>query len=391
MDNSQVVALARADLEEILRGSKEEFQDDEFWPGEVIGEEEQQQQPQSQQGHGMQAGDEEGRGFTAAPGIVSVARRARLLQPLTFLLLAICAFTLQATGAEAAFKANDWVAYKPGGKTMCSHGDPYTFFARAGNSSGSPLVVEFEGGGCCFDALTCASPSYTRSVSTWAETEYLKYRGGIGSATNPLNPVIGWNHLYVPYCTADAHLGNNTPSYGVHHVGQENVLAALQWALANVTNPPTVFVTGGSAGSVGSYMWAPHIFKMYPNARHVHLGDSYAPLFGKKGYNLGFGNWRARTLYYQSGIPGLDTGDWHEYIAAENLNATANAFPNAIFSSYDSLNDPVQKTFYDLEGCGAEGCDWTKAMRKAIQVAHTAPNFASFTSGDWMHVVTETD
>ena len=83
-------------------------------------------------------------------------------------------------------------------------------------------------------------------------------------------------------------------------------MAALQWALANVTNPPTVFVTGGSAGSVASYMWAPHIFKLFPNARHVHLGDSYAPLFGKKGYNSGFTNWKARTLYYQSGIPGLD-------------------------------------------------------------------------------------
>ena len=46
------------------------------------------------------------------------------------------------------------------------------------------------------------------------------------SAPHSLPLHIHRNHVFVPYCTGDAHLGNNTPSYGVHHVGRLNAQAA---------------------------------------------------------------------------------------------------------------------------------------------------------------------
>ena len=64
--------------------------------------------------------------------------------------------------AAAGGSGGVWQAVAPGGATACSHGTPYTFFVSPGTVN--KLLVEFEGGGCCFDALTCATPIYTRSV-----------------------------------------------------------------------------------------------------------------------------------------------------------------------------------------------------------------------------------
>jgi hypothetical protein len=41
----------------------------------------------------------------------------------------------------------------------------------------------------------------------------------------------------------------------------------------------------------------------------------------------------------------------------------AGLLPNASLSSYVSNGDTVETGFYVVEGCGAEGCDWGKAMR----------------------------
>ena len=139
VEGSQVVALAREELDEALSNGKQGFEDNEFWPAEVL-EQQHEQHEQQEEVVELQII------ATKPRASVPVVRRARFLEPLTFLFLALFMFAMQAVGAEPAFKANDWVTYKPGGKSKCSHGDPYAFFARAGNSSGSPLVVEFEGG-----------------------------------------------------------------------------------------------------------------------------------------------------------------------------------------------------------------------------------------------------
>ena len=158
----------------------------------------------------------------------------------------------------------------------------------------------------------------------------------------------------------------------------------------------TVFVVGSSAGSVASYVWAPRIFDMFPEAHvHVQLGDSYAPLFGETAYQDGIENWGYLGVYSDR-ITGLDVGPWRPYVSARNANATCATYSNAMFASYVSQGDPVQTAFYAYEGCGAEKCNWKKAMRKALGVVHTGTrgmhdNFASFVGDSREHEVTIND
>lgn len=297
---------------------------------------------------------------------------------------------LSTTPLFAAPAVGEWDTFYPGGATSCSHNTPYAYFARAGANKSSDLVVEFQGGGACFDALTCDTPSYTRKVDVGKVLKHLQDGGGILSGSDERNPVLGWNHVFIPYCTGDAHLGNHTPSYGIRHVGRINALSALEWVKANVTSPKRVFVTGLSAGSAGSYVWAPWIFAMFPEAKHYHLGDSYVAVFGKTGYDHGKKNWDLISAYYPK-ITDIDTSDWYPYITAKNVNATAHFFPDAIFSSYVSADDSTEKFFYDFEGCGAEGCDWRKAAQKGLAVCQSAPNFAYFRAPGTLHGTTESD
>src|SRR5688572_1119188 len=57
----------------------------------------------------------------------------------------------------------DWQSIEPGGDTVCSDGSPYRFFVHAGDPG--RLLVEFEGGGGCWSAETCALEIYTRRIT----------------------------------------------------------------------------------------------------------------------------------------------------------------------------------------------------------------------------------
>ena len=82
--------------------------------------------------------------------------------------IGICSAALLLSGALSSNDARQFKAYTPDASagTGCSHGTPFTYFARKGwlPAEERGVVVEFEGGGCCFNALTCDLPQYTRSV-----------------------------------------------------------------------------------------------------------------------------------------------------------------------------------------------------------------------------------
>jgi hypothetical protein len=214
----------------------------------------------------------------------------------------------------------------------------------------------------------------------------LNLRGGLGDDNNPLNPLANFSKVFVPYCTGDAHTGNHTPWYGTHHWGRNNFFDALQWAKANVPSPTTVLVTGVSAGAVGTYVLSPWVMDAYPNARHVAIADSYAPIFGRTGYNDGFANWDLYGAFNAGSIPIKrdELTPWRELINAFSLNITALAYPKAQFATYVSAYDSVESGFYVVEGCGFDGCDWPPAMRAALK-AVGAPNYARYIGRGSLH------
>ena len=86
----------------------------------------------------------------------------------------------------------------------------------------------------------------------------------------------------------------------------------------------------------------------YPSAKHYHLADSYAPVFGKTGYNGGLANWDM-TGAYAPWIPGLSEATlspWRPEVAAYAMNLTAQSYPQHTFASYVSDHDAVEKVFY---------------------------------------------
>lgn len=46
-----------------------------------------------------------------------------------------------------------WNKIEPGGRTMCARGTPWEFYVRPGNVN--KVVVEYEGGGACWDFFSC--------------------------------------------------------------------------------------------------------------------------------------------------------------------------------------------------------------------------------------------
>ncbi len=182
----------------------------------------------------------------------------------------------------AAPAGAQWQTIEPGGDTVCSDGTPYRFFVHPGDPG--RLLVEFEGGGGCWSAETCAMEIYTRRVTTDPElARRLGLLVGIYDRGNPENPFREWTHVYIPYCTGDLHWGNSarvyagaSGTYTIQHKGAVNAAAALRWASENVPAPGQVAVAGCSAGGYGSILWAPALMSRYSGASVVHLSDSAA-------------------------------------------------------------------------------------------------------------------
>lgn len=205
--------------------------------------------------------------------------------------------------------ARGWNELRPGGAAACSRGQPFGFFVRpplgAGAVSGAPAVarvlVEFEGGGACWDARTCrpnpsspfkADVGFTR-LGIEAANGGAALPGGFGAAAlsgvydggNPANPfpAADWMHVYVPYCTGDLHWGNATRAYGpgvtVLHRGAVNAGAAVGWVVREVAvaGVAQVVVTGCSAGGYGAAMWGAHLAAAYPTAKFLQVSAG-APL-----------------------------------------------------------------------------------------------------------------
>lgn len=57
-----------------------------------------------------------------------------------------------------------WEEIAPGGDTICARGTPFSFFVRSGDPS--RVIIDFIGGGACWDGQSCApgTATFTDSV-----------------------------------------------------------------------------------------------------------------------------------------------------------------------------------------------------------------------------------
>ena len=258
-----------------------------------------------------------------------------------------------------------WHELVPGGRTSCSRGAPWAFFFKKGSSK--KVIVEFMGGGACWNELTCGLRTSTFSDSiegaralfheSWDLTMKAGAPGSIDSAwhagiNDENDPIFSeWSHLYLPYCTGDLHWGDSDveyqPGLKIRHRGGENARVAVSWLKTNFPAPENVFVTGCSAGSYASILWGAKIAEMYdsvPSTNVVQFGDSGAGIVTESFLQESFVNWKAAKNFPWDIFPVSMQGnrsdaDLINYSLVHFYRYSASKFPQHIFSQFNAQYD----------------------------------------------------
>ena len=341
--------------------------------------------------------------------------------------LALLVVSVSAGGLAPAAHADDsssWKKVRPNGPVVgldgyshtasCS-GYPgtnakYHFWARKGKSRN--LVVYFEGGGACWNDLTCTFPGdgsgggdgfYTPAIPRGTSPAQLD---GIFNLRRDDNPVKDWDMVYVPYCTGDLHAGSAVQSYGnagapglpaqfdVRHTGFDNTMVVLDWVRRNMDKPRKVLVAGSSAGGYGATINFPWLRKLYPKAQVHVLADASqgitTPDFDTGGPRVGRGSWNTQLPPWASGI------DPASIPGPQLMHAAAQAHPEVRAGQFTTVFDTVQIGFYgvmrgcfSLDGaCASVPLDWYTAMATAVLTDRASlPNYRHYIAAGTYHTV----
>ena len=208
--------------------------------------------------------------------------------------------------------AEGWT-WVPFADTTCTDATPdpasgrYRFGASAtglavswGADPGGDLVLFLQGGGACWDWVTCggAAPVVDKTAASgpFGPTEFARDVFGRYPASwlrreNLPASLRDATVVFVPYCTGDVHGGDRTTSYpppaGVpgdavtwHHAGRTNVVAFLRRLGPTFPTPRRLVVAGSSGGGFGTLATYVAFRARWPDARGYLVDDSAPPLVG---------------------------------------------------------------------------------------------------------------
>jgi len=182
-------------------------------------------------------------------------------------------------GAPIAATEGDWTWVDfPNAK--CQDGSPTGIGVNPSPSGSDQLVIYLEGGGACFNDLTCATVA---NPDGFDEGNFAGGpSGGIFSRSDTANPFHDWNMVYVPYCSGDIFAGNNPIPQTLNFVpkvfvGYLNMGEFLNRIVPTFPDATKVVLTGSSAGGFGAaynYDRAQAAFGDVP----VHLLNDSGPI-----------------------------------------------------------------------------------------------------------------
>lgn len=190
------------------------------------------------------------------------------------LLSLFLSFNLNALAETSSTAANEWEWHAVSGSS-CRNGSEAGFFLRR-NVFDQRLLIYLEGGGACFNSLTC-------SATPQAVGNQYPGREGIFAKRDD-NPVQGWNTVYVPYCTGDVHTGNRSGvSVGgvngkQNFVGAQNLQLYIDEVQKQMPSVELVVLSGSSAGGIGASFNYPHVRNRWPDTPVLLLDDSGFPV-----------------------------------------------------------------------------------------------------------------
>lgn len=278
--------------------------------------------------------------------------------------------------------------------------DPaYRFWVRRGTADG--LVIFFDGGGACWDDITCAIPrrrEAERDDDGFYKPELIPTDNpnrfsGIFDLTNPRNPVRDWSFVYVPYCTGDVHSGSNTATYHdpdtgepytIEHRGADNFRVVLNWMKDNFAQPAQLLVAGSSAGAYGASTHYPRIRAAFPRGRALMIGDAGQGVMTQSFLDQRGASWRfalPREVFGRNLQMTPET---------DIVGRTAARYPRDRFAQYTTAHDITQSSFYALMGVENACIAWTDAMVTGLTQRQHQGNFRSYLASGETHAILRT-
>ena len=276
------------------------------------------------------------------------------LQRLLLASVALLASAQQSTGqgvSPANIDRLEWQTVKGGPGTGCAtDATPFEFYVREADSR--RVAIYFEGGGACWNSRNCGLDGrrmFDNSIED-ADRPWIKTQAsGIFDLNNSTNPLREFTQIFVPYCSADIHMGVGTVRYesqdgkslDVHYRGLANSQSAMDWLVDHYSTPRTVVVAGGSAGAIPSPIFAAQLARVYPRAKVVQIGDGGG---GYRSTHLAapLELWGAtRALKYDPLYRDLDVGSAN----FEEFYTRAASLKNLQLAQINSIEDGVQRVF----------------------------------------------
>ncbi len=172
-------------------------------------------------------------------------------------------------------------------EAKCGRGADYTIFIR--KHSPSKLLVEFMGGGACWNKQSCV----TLPITWVYPMVELSSFSVLTSETNTANPFPEHTNVYLPYCTGDVFTGDRVSVYDgmtIYHYGYRNVLLTLKYLkeknIIAFDQVNDLVVWGASAGAIGALTHAKNVADYVPaDAKKTLISDSPGLHFGPTFWN----------------------------------------------------------------------------------------------------------
>lgn len=287
-----------------------------------------------------------------------------------------------ATGADASAgpeaEGSEWTEVVPGDDCVCADGADFSFFVREADPT--KVVFFLEGGGACFDPVTCAFTEEDSTTYDWniGPDDDPAQIGGIFDFSNERNPFADYSVVYVPYCTGDVHLGDTTreysPELAVEHNGYVNGTTALGYLVDQFPDAEQVVVVGESAGSIAAAVYAGLASDALPDAQITVFADGSGAYPDNANLNAGMSAlwgsvqpaWAADVPPEEWSVPGMvEFAGLHD--------------PDIVMSRFDYAYDGTQGAFMealDLTDDLLETIDINEARIEAAgvnQYSFTAP------------------
>lgn len=169
----------------------------------------------------------------------------------------------------------------------CGNGEGTGVGVNPGTSD--RVVVYFEGGGACWNPLTCFAAKTAVGIETgFTESDFqsvvapAKLANSIFDRSAAANVFKDDTFIYIPYCTGDVHAGAKVTEYAdnpsVHHVGRTNAELVVKRVAANFkSTAKRVVVTGSSAGGFGAAINYERFAQAFAPTRTDLVDDSGPP------------------------------------------------------------------------------------------------------------------